>query len=41
VVELPRDTVVLIATVSNLEKESCRKEVSIVIDFEATNHCFV
>ena len=41
VVELSRDTVVLIATVSDLEEESCGKEVSIVIDFEATDHCFV
>ena len=41
VVELSRDIVMLIATMSNLEKEGCRKRVSTVIDFEVTDYCFV
>ena len=41
VVELSRDIVMLIATMSNLEKGGYRKGVSTVIDFEVTDYCFV
>lgn len=40
-VELSRDTIVLMDTVSDLEKENYRKGVSTVIDSRATDYYFV
>jgi len=41
VVDLSRDTIMLIVIVSNSEEKGYGKRVSIVIDSEATDYCLV